>query len=128
MERTGTQISGKRCADLLGLTALPEQAQPLPFDQMRAHRLYKSLFGELEDLIKGKRLLVVPSGALTQLPFQVLVKSASANGDHRSAAWLVRDLLACLMPTPKGIRLLGVTLSGLDNDETDGGPQMSLEL
>ena len=55
---------------------MPDPAQPLPFDQMRAHRLYKSLFGELEDLIKGKRLLVVPSVALTQLPFQVLVKSA----------------------------------------------------
>ena len=38
------------------------------------------------------------------------------------------DLLAALMPTPKGIRLLGVTLSGLDNDEADGGPQMRLEL
>jgi len=37
-------------------------------------------------------------------------------------------LLGGLMPAAKGIRLLGVTLSGLDHDETEGGPQMSLEL
>ena len=33
----------------------------------------QALFGQIEDVIKDKRLLIVPSGALTQLPFQVLV-------------------------------------------------------
>ena len=47
--------------------------KPLPFDHARAHRLYKALFGQVEDLIHGKQLLIVPSGPLTQLPFQVLV-------------------------------------------------------
>jgi CHAT domain-containing protein len=46
---------------------------PLPFDPARAYRLYMALFSEVEDLIKGKHLLIVPSGALTQLPLQVLV-------------------------------------------------------
>ena len=45
-------------------------------------RLYKGLFGEVEDFIKGKQLLIVPSGPLTQLPFQVLVTAPpAANGD-----------------------------------------------
>ena len=101
-----TQSHGKRCADLLGLTALADQAAPLPFDHMRAHRLYKALFGEVEDLIKGKRLLIVPSGALTQLPFQVLVKSAPANGDHRSASWLIRDHAVTVMPAVSSLRAL----------------------
>ena len=39
----------------------------------RAHALYKALFGQVEDLIRDKHLLIVPSGPLTQLPFQVLV-------------------------------------------------------
>ena len=43
----------------------------------RAHKLYSALFGEVQDLIKGKHLLIVPSGPLTQLPFQVLVTRAA---------------------------------------------------
>jgi hypothetical protein len=41
----------------------------------RAFELYKALFGQVEDLIEGTHLLIVPSGPLTQLPFQVLVSS-----------------------------------------------------
>jgi hypothetical protein len=48
--------------------------KPLPFDTARAHALYRALFGQIEDLIGDKKhLLVVPSGPLTALPFQVLV-------------------------------------------------------
>ena len=50
-----------------------EQVQVLPFDLERAHALYKALLGPVEDMIKGKQLLVVPSGPLTSLPFHVLV-------------------------------------------------------
>jgi CHAT domain-containing protein len=42
------------------------------------------LLGQVEDLIRDKHLLVVPSGPLTQLPFQTLVASlpdAEATGD-----------------------------------------------
>ena len=53
------------------------KGERLPFDLAKAHELYKGLFGEVEDLIKEKHLLLVPSGALTSLPFQVLVTSLS---------------------------------------------------
>ena len=48
------------------------EASP-PFDLVKAHELYRALFDEIADLVKDKRLLVVPSGPLTKLPFQVLV-------------------------------------------------------
>lgn len=69
-----------RCADALGLARekIPKDNDPLPFDHARSHALYKALFGEVENLIKGKHLLIVPSGPLTQLPFQVLITAASA--------------------------------------------------
>jgi hypothetical protein len=41
----------------------------LPFDLGRAHALYKALLGQVDDLIAGKHLFIMPSGALTQLPF-----------------------------------------------------------
>jgi len=70
-----------RCRDLL--KTQPEVAvyrnvrtEGLPFDTARAHALYRALFGQVEDLIADKHLLIVPSGPLTQLPFQVLVTAA----------------------------------------------------
>jgi hypothetical protein len=48
-----------RCADLLRGHS---RAGTLPFDLTRAHDLYRALFGQAEDLIKDKHLLIVPSG------------------------------------------------------------------
>ena len=81
-----TAWDDKPCEDLTGQTytdADRNAGKPLPFDHARAYKLYQALFGQAEDLIKGKQLLIVPSGALTQLPFQVLVTAPPASGDHR---------------------------------------------
>src|SRR5262249_3057354 len=71
--------------------------EPLPFNLGRAHDLYKALFGNIEDLIKDKQLLIVPSGPLTRLPFQVLV-TAKPTADlpqkaagYAEAAWLIKE-------------------------------------
>ncbi len=80
--------------------------KPLPFDLARAHALYKALFGQVEDLIKGKQLLIVPSGPLTQLPFQVLVTQSPASGDYKSAAWLSRDHAITVLPAVSSLKAL----------------------
>ena len=70
-----------RCSEILGMSFTAEDhasGRPLPFDTARAHALYKQLFGEAEQLIEGKHLLVVASGPLTQLPLQVLVENLPA--------------------------------------------------
>ena len=67
-----TQASRRQnCLEVAGLSSAPFGA--LPFDAARAHALYKSLFAGFAEMIKGKHLLLVPSGPLSQLPFQVLV-------------------------------------------------------
>lgn len=79
-------------------------SETLPFDTARAHRLYRALLGALEDLILGKQLLIVPSGALTQLPFQVLVTdlpNADASGPRTRK---VGRLGAGLGAIPEGTR------------------------
>jgi tetratricopeptide (TPR) repeat protein/CHAT domain-containing protein len=80
--RCGLDYNGSwtdsHCAELLKIrySALDHAAgRPLPFDVARSNKLYKALFGQIEDVIKDKQLLIVPSGPLTQLPFQVLVQS-----------------------------------------------------
>ncbi len=88
------------CNTLLGRD--PQAARPhlLPFDLARAHTLYQGLFGEVEDMIKGKHLIVVPSGPLTQLPFQVLVTAAPKSpSDYVSAAWLAKTHAVTVLPS-----------------------------
>ena len=86
--------------------------QPLPFDVARAHRLYKGLFGGIGDLIKGKRLLIVPSGALTALPLQVLVTAPPAKTIPSDAAgyakvqWLGQRNALTVLPTVASLKAL----------------------
>jgi CHAT domain-containing protein len=98
---------GSNCSKLLGVSLTTDDLQPgkpLPFDLARAHALYKALFGEVEGLIKGKHLLIVPSGALTRLPFQVLVTQApdaNVTGAQalRKSHWLIRDHALTVLPS-----------------------------
>jgi CHAT domain-containing protein len=84
----------------------------LPFELGRAHALYKALLGPFEDLIKGKHLLIVPSGALTQLPFQVLVTEAPrtavpvATAEYRDAAWLGARQAITVLPAVSSLKAL----------------------
>ncbi len=105
---------GSTCGELLKTTysqADHESGKPLPFDIKRSHELYKALFGQIEDLIKDKQLLIVPSGALTQLPFQVLVtekpdQGLSGSDALRNAAWLNRSHALTVLPSVSSLRAL----------------------
>jgi len=100
---------GPRCEQLTGqhyTDADRNAGTPLPFDYTRAHRLYQALFGQVEDLIKGKHLLIVPSGPLTQLPFQVLVTAPPAVGDDKPPAWLIRDHAVTVLPAASSLKAL----------------------
>ena len=91
---------------LLTGSSAPGANQPLPFDHVRAHKLYAALFGEVQDLVNGKHLLIVPSGPLTQLPFQVLITKPPTSSDHREAAWLAREHAITVLPTVASLKAL----------------------
>ncbi len=101
-------VGAGKCAALLKmpLDQAPKSGALLPFDLVRAHALYRELFGEAEDLINAKSLLVVPSGSLTQLPFQVLVTKPPAEGGYKSAAWLARDHALTVLPAVPSLKAL----------------------
>lgn len=98
----------ERCAKALGvpLDKALGTDEPPPFDHARAHRLYTGLFDQLQDLIKGKHLLIVPSGPLAQLPFQVLMARPPGPGDHRAAAWLTREHAITVLPAVSSLKAL----------------------
>ncbi len=85
------------------------------FDLALANELYGTLLGSVEILIKDKpSLLVVPSGALTALPFHLLVteKPAAAIPDkfdgYREAAWLLKRQAVSVLPSAASLKTLRV--------------------
>jgi hypothetical protein len=83
------------------------------FDLALANELYATLLGPVETLVKDKRsLLVVPSGALTALPFHLLVteKPAAAIPEkiegYRDAAWLLKRQAISVLPSVSSLKAL----------------------
>ena len=94
---------------MLGTEVTEEQVPP--FDAAAAHALYRDLFGGIEDLVKGKRLLIVPSGALTQLPFEVLVTAKPDEAlprfeAYKKAAWLGQRQAITILPSVGSLKAL----------------------
>ncbi|MBR0962347.1 CHAT domain-containing protein [Bradyrhizobium japonicum] len=83
------------------------------FDLALASELYVALLGPVEASTKDKRnLLVVPSAALTALPFHLLVteRPQAAIPDrlegYRSAAWLLRRQAVSVLPSVISLKSL----------------------
>lgn len=99
------------CERLLGLSSPPAENEPLPFDLDKSHTLYQALLGSFEDLIGGKHLLIVPSGSLTSLPFQVLItgQSEATSGRkeiYRDAKWLIARQAITILPSVSSLKVL----------------------
>jgi tetratricopeptide (TPR) repeat protein/CHAT domain-containing protein len=110
-EEWATASKAASCGQHLALSDLPEGSQPLPFDLGIAHELYRALIGPFEGLIKGKRLLIVPSGPLTSLPLHVLVtkpafaRPASFAG-YRKVDWLAKSHALSVLPAVSSLQAL----------------------
>ncbi|HKS19754.1 MAG TPA: CHAT domain-containing tetratricopeptide repeat protein [Bradyrhizobium sp.] len=83
------------------------------FDLSLANDLYAALLGPVEALVKDKRsLLIAPSGALTALPFHLLVteKPAAAIPEkfegYRDAAWLLKRHAVSVLPSVASLKSL----------------------
>jgi CHAT domain-containing protein len=78
------------------------------FDLGGAYELYRTLFGPIADVINDKKqLIVVPSGVLTSLPFQVLVTNQGAPPQALSkAAWLINRHALTVLPSVASLETL----------------------
>ena len=92
-----------------------ESGKPVLFDVAMAHELYATLFGPVEPLIKDKRhLLVVPSAALTALPFALLVTAPTAPialeqlPAYRDVPWLIKRQAVTMLPSVASLKALRV--------------------
>jgi len=81
------------------------------FDLARAHALYRLVLGPVAGSLAGKRhLIVVPTGALTSLPFQVLLTApppaAGTPAALREAAWLIKRHALSVLPSVPALAAL----------------------
>jgi CHAT domain-containing protein len=111
-EEWATPTEQRHCADLLGLNDVPDPSQPLPFDAGKAYDLYQTLFGQIEDLIGSRQLLLVPTGSLAGLPFNVLVTKRPKKAlpsmfeGYRDIAWLGRSNALATLPAVSSLKAL----------------------
>jgi hypothetical protein len=134
-----TQLARRKmCLELVGHEPAYDgngEAIPstLPFDTVRAHALYRALLGQVDDLIRGKLLFIVPSGPLTQLPFHVLVTEPPDPGMARgdASAWLAKSNAIAILPAVSSLKALREhaktsratkPLIGFGNPLLDGDP------
>jgi CHAT domain-containing protein/tetratricopeptide (TPR) repeat protein len=86
--------------------------EPPPFNLTIAHELYEALFGPIKDSIVGKHLFIVPAGALTSLPFHVLVTDKPAlpvpsdPAVYAGAAWVARSHAITVLPSVASLKSL----------------------
>ena len=98
------------CAEKLGLDRPPAPGDQLPFDLERALGLYQALLEPVAKDIEGKELILVPSGPLATLPFQLLLTDKPAPGTGRQdlakAPWLVKRFATTVLPSVSSLKAL----------------------
>jgi CHAT domain-containing protein len=101
--------------DVDALTKSATAGKPELFDLGLAHELYVTLLGPVDSLIKNKaNLFVVPTGALTALPFHLLVTEKPATAlpqlkdiaTYRDAAWLMKRQAVSVLPSVASLKAL----------------------
>lgn len=81
------------------------------FDLNRAHALYKLVLGPVASVLAGKQhVIVVPTGPLTSIPFQVLLTEPPGPQTGvdalRNAAWLIKSHALSVLPSVQSLNAL----------------------
>ena len=99
----------RRCLELTDEAPSPPHMPR--FDLVRSHQLYQALFNSIKDLTGGKELLIVPSGPLTELPFEVMLTEAPESAGNRTdayreASWLGVEQAITVLPSVSSLAVL----------------------
>jgi CHAT domain-containing protein/tetratricopeptide (TPR) repeat protein len=71
-----------------------------PFDAALAHKIYQETFGPIAAKLAGKkRLSIVANGALTSIPFGVLVTADPSGKSLKDTDWVIRSYAVTVIPS-----------------------------
>jgi CHAT domain-containing protein/tetratricopeptide (TPR) repeat protein len=111
-ERCKGLVGASPRKETVGISGKDKSIDVLPFDLVHAHQLYKALLEPVADMAKDKHLIVVPSGPLTSLPFNVLVTQPpqaaipEALAQYRDVAWLGTSTPITVLPSVSSLKAL----------------------
>jgi CHAT domain-containing protein len=110
-----------KCIELTGVQRTKDD--PPPFDINRAHLLYQALIGPVAAMVDAKKAItIVPSGALSMLPFQALVSAIpvaagvapdGAHPPYNTVTWLGLEHPLSVLPSVANLRALRTLPPGL---------------
>ena len=118
VERASLDAQVKRLRRRLDPSGVHRPSDLREFPVAIAHELYYTLVAPAEPLLDGvTHLMVVPDGALTSLPFSVLVTEAPEGNierfeDYRSVPWLFERYALTTLPSVGSLRALRVFAHG----------------
>jgi CHAT domain-containing protein/tetratricopeptide (TPR) repeat protein len=106
--------SRENCKRLLATEASEYDTPPFAADL--AYALYRDLFGPIEGMIENHDLLIVPSGPLMQLPFEVLVTERPDEKlghfeAYKTASWLGQQKAITILPSAGSLKALNMAKS-----------------
>ena len=109
-----TEASAEQCRKFLQIDYTPAETDILPFNADVAHELYDALLRPFEGSIKDKKLLLVPTGPLSNLPFHVLLYEHPQQAppipasleEYRGLAWLWRRHALTVLPSVGSLKAL----------------------
>ena len=120
----GKALSGRRRGDLAQMATAADDSIP-EFDLNAAHTLYRDLIAPVEPALEGvKELFITTGGALSALPFGLLVTEAPADAQTGSAArmastrWLADRYALTTLPSVSSLRAFNVVRDAQGRGET----------
>jgi CHAT domain-containing protein len=78
-----------------------------PFDAALAHKIYQQTFGPIATRLKDKtRLSVIANGALTSIPFGLLVTTDAAGKSLKETDWLIKSYAITILPSVYSLKTM----------------------
>src|SRR5450631_1150394 len=78
-----------------------------PFDAALAHKIYQLTFGPIATRLKDKkRLSVIANGALTSLPFGLLVTADPTGKSLKETNWLIKSYAITILPSVYSLKTM----------------------
>ena len=91
-----------------------------PFDAALSYAIYQQTFGPIAEKLAGKaRLSVFANGALTSLPFAVLITSDPQGKKLKDDDWLIRSYAVTILPSIYSLKTMRAQAGGLNGSEAD---------
>jgi CHAT domain-containing protein len=86
-----------------------------PFDAALSYKIYKETFGPIAEKLTGKtRLSILANGALTSIPFGILVTSDPQGKKLKGDDWLIKSYAVSVLPSIYSLKTMRSQMAGVE--------------